>query len=59
MTDAFASLRVTDVAFNDDFILMTLADGRRTRQPLRWAPALFEATLNSVRSGCSRPMGWA
>jgi len=44
MTDAFASLRVTDVAFNDDFILMTLADGRRTRQPLRWAPALFEAT---------------
>jgi len=33
MTDAFASLRVTDVAFNDDFILMTLADGRRTRHP--------------------------
>jgi len=43
MTDAFASLRVTDVAFNDDFILLTLADGRRTRQPLRWAPALHEA----------------
>ncbi len=43
MTDAFASLRVTDVAFDDDFILLTLADGRRTRQPLRWVPALFEA----------------
>ena len=44
MTDAFASLRVTDVAFDDDFIVLTLADGRRTRQPLRWTPALFEAT---------------
>jgi len=43
MTDAFASLRVTDVAFDDDFILLTLADGCRTRQPLRWVPALFEA----------------
>lgn len=44
MTEEFAGLRVTDVAFDDDFILLTLADGRRTRQPLRWAPALFEAT---------------
>ncbi|WP_416056029.1 DUF4375 domain-containing protein [Stenotrophomonas maltophilia] len=44
MTEEFAALRVTDVAFNDDFILLTLADGRHTRQPLRWAPALFEAT---------------
>ncbi|KAG1537443.1 hypothetical protein G6F50_014864 [Rhizopus delemar] len=44
MTDVFAAFRVTDVAFDDDFILLTLADGRRTRQPLRWAPALFEAT---------------
>ena len=44
MTEEFAGLRVTDVAFNDDFILLTLADGRRTRQPLRWAPALFEAS---------------
>lgn len=43
MTDVFAALRVTDVAFDDDFILLALADGRRTRQPLRWAPALFEA----------------
>ncbi|KAG1447030.1 hypothetical protein G6F57_017167 [Rhizopus arrhizus] len=44
MTDVFAAFRFTDVAFDDDFILLTLADGRRTRQPLRWAPALFEAT---------------
>ncbi|WP_375068648.1 DUF4375 domain-containing protein [Stenotrophomonas lactitubi] len=44
MTEEFAGLRVTDVAFDDDFILLTLADGRRTRQPLRWATALFEAT---------------
>jgi len=43
MTDVFTDLRVTDVAFNDDFVLLTLADGRHTRQPLRWAPALFEA----------------
>ena len=44
MTNVFTDLRVTDVAFNDDFVLLTLADGRHTRQPLRWAPALFEAT---------------
>ncbi len=43
MTDVFTDLRVTDVAFNDDFVLLTLADGRHTRQPLRWAPALHEA----------------
>lgn len=43
MTDVFAALRVTNVAFDDDVILLTLADGRRTRQPLRWVPALFEA----------------
>lgn len=44
MTNALASLRVTAVEFDDDFILLTLADGRRTRQPLRGAPALFEAS---------------
>lgn len=43
MTDVFASLRVVTVDFDDDFVLLTLADGRRTRQPLRWAPALHEA----------------
>lgn len=43
MTDVFASLRVATVDFDDDFVLLALADGRRTRQPLRWAPALYEA----------------
>ncbi len=43
MTDIFASLRVTAVDFDDDFVLLSLVDGRRTRQPLRWAPALHEA----------------
>lgn len=43
MTDVFASLRVATVDFDDDFVLLALADGRRTRQPLRWAPALHEA----------------
>ena len=43
MTDVFTDLRVTDVDFDDDFILLIRAEGRRTRQPLRWAPALFEA----------------
>ncbi|MBN5050561.1 DUF4375 domain-containing protein [Stenotrophomonas maltophilia] len=43
MTDVFTDLRVTDVDFDNDFILLILADGRRTRQPLRWAPALHEA----------------
>lgn len=43
MTDVFASLRVATVDFDEDFVLLALADGRRTRQPLRWAPALHEA----------------
>ncbi len=43
MTDVFASLRVATVDFDEDFVLLALADGRRTRQPLRWAPALREA----------------
>ncbi|MEG0184469.1 MAG: DUF4375 domain-containing protein [Stenotrophomonas sp.] len=43
MTNVLASLRVAAVDFDDDFVLLSLSDGRRTRQPLRWAPALHGA----------------
>ena len=51
-----------DVAFTDDEIVVTLADGRRVSAPLEWFPRLLQATpqqrANWSLIGCGIGMHW-
>jgi hypothetical protein len=50
-------IRPVSVAFTDDELVVTLADGRRIATPLKWYPRLHEASVSARARFELMPMG--